>query len=196
MNGNKTYSFLSDKSINLKLIIGKRIDEILAVEHNFILERHSSENKLENHYRFSFDSSRIYIYLEDFGTLAFASQGSDHRSLVVAHLLESPSMETIAQDLRIDEPFTITRADDTIYSEAYFASFLGTNVIKIETIQAHEAGRRGARRNERGLRITNDKGHSLIIGWKVQRAPLPPGMCIIKPDQMNTTPGLFSFHEI
>lgn len=196
MNHDEIYKFISESTTKLKRIADKKIEEILSVHRNSSQREYSTEIKSEEECQFSFCPSRIYVLFEDFGTLAFANRGRDHRSLAVAHLPEAPSVEIISRDLYTDRPFTVIKADDPVYSEAYFADFLGTHVVKLETIQAHETGRRGARRNERGLRITNEKGRSLIIGWKIQCPIFSPGMCIIKPEQLNSTPGLFTFHEI
>ncbi|MDQ0395406.1 hypothetical protein [Labrys monachus] len=87
-------------------------------------------------------------------------------------------------------------ASDPDYGSPYMAAFLGTHVQKIETIQAHETGRAGMRRNERGLRITNDRNMEMSIGWNIHRPNLEHGIVMAAPDQMDDKPGLFSFSSI
>ena len=144
---------------------------------------------------FSFEAIRYYLTFGDYGTLAFRSALSGHRSIRIDYLDTFPTREAIEREL-LDKPAKLVEATDVVYSTSYFADFLNTRVTKIETIHAQETGSARMQRNERGLRITNDKDRQFIIGWNLYDDHLSRSMTFISPDNLIRNPNYLEFEQL
>jgi hypothetical protein len=189
-------SFLSEFINNLENLRGKKILRITAVVWDDLVEKYHTSPSDVKRELFSLNAYMYCVDFENYGTIVFESMSGGTRSIGLMRLSEFPESNGAENDLFGPTPVTFIEANDQQYSESYFADFLETTVTKIETIQAHETGREGRRRNERGIRITNDLGKQLIIGWEVQHDPWASGVVAIGPDQLSKRPGLFTFTEV
>ncbi|MFC2251948.1 hypothetical protein ACETRX_20100 [Labrys portucalensis] len=145
---------------------------------------------------FSKNPNIYIIYAENFGTITFKSVLNGNFSLGISYNRELPSHEKIVESVGHTDEIVIIKASDTTYSTPYMASFVGSRIDKIEIAKAHPTGRMRPRLNERGIRITNDKGMQLIVGRGLVDGQSSSGLLALPPDRLDQTPGMFTFQEV
>lgn len=196
------YKFLSDIYSKIYQMRGKTITRMMALAEN------PSSAESPDRYAFHIGPSTdrdmwfsyipflFYIEIADFGVLSLRRRGRQHQSIGAAYLPNFPSSVEMRDEISTDRPLLPIEADDPVYSRPYFAGFLGRRIAKIEAILGLRDGRPTARRNERGLRITDDRGSQFLVGWGILHAEPDRGMRVIKPEEANTDPSTLTYKEI
>jgi hypothetical protein len=180
-------------------LISSQIHELRKIENQILVLFNSITSKkinddelsrgtIELHKSFAFGPLCAQLSFENNETF-LCSPRSSKISILVEHVdgIGSRGPANIFGSEWSDDDIAIP-CDDPILSEPYFASFLGTKVVAVETIHVRETGRRGMRANERGLQFTNEAGRQFIIGYGIGKPGTRGGMNILKPDELD--PGL------
>jgi hypothetical protein len=146
---------------------------------------------------FSYIPRLFMMTLTDFGVLALRSRGRQHQSIGAAHFTNFPDRAEIEDEFHNNnERIMRIEADDPVYSRPYFASFIGHRIMKIEAIHGLKDGRPTSRRNERGFRITDDRGIQFLVGWGILSNDPAVGMCVIKPEEAKTDAAELTYKDI